>query len=130
MEIALQFPYLTKMNENGIILSGDSVGKLDQLINYGQSPIKVTLYPSKSELNYALSTTVRYSTIDPVFVVGEISGFDPTNGKVYIKVYNDNDVELVKSGKVLPRMLGTKVKDGSTIKMKTANLISLDILQQ
>lgn len=128
-EVTLKFPYLDKPNKNGVVLSGNAIGRLEQLINYSSGKIKATLYPSKGELDYALSSTVRYATVDPVFEVGEISGFDPTAGKVYVNVYDDRNVDSVKSGLVLPRMIGKKVKEGSVVKMEITNLISLDILQ-
>ena len=130
-EIALSFPYLDNENENGVLLSGDSAGKLDQLINYNKdNKIRVTLYPAKDELKYALGSAVRYTSVDMMFVVGEISSFDPMNRKVYINIYDESNIESVMNGKVLPRLIGTSVKDGEKAKMKISHLISLDILQQ
>lgn len=129
-EVILQFPYLSKGNENGIMLSGSSRGILDKLINYGTSPIQVTLYPDKSELDYAINSSARYVIVDPQFVAGKVTGFNPSNGKIYIDVTNDENVSVVKNGKFLPRMQVKKVNDGNIEKLEIVNVISIDILQQ
>lgn len=128
-EVILEFPYLTKENERGVMLSGSSKGVLDRLINYSNSKIPVTLYPSRPELNYAIDSPARYSMVDIQFQVGNISGFNPSNGKVYVDVTDDNNIPFVENGKVLPRMRVKKVSEGNIEKLEIVDIISLDILQ-
>lgn len=128
-EVILEFPYLSNENERGLMLSGSSKGILDRLINYNKVKVLVTLYPNKEELKYAINSPTRYSTVDLQFTIGRVSGFNPSNGKVYVEVDNEENIPLVKKGKVLPRLRVKKVTEGNIEKLEIVDMISLDILQ-
>ena len=128
-EVILEFPYFNNENENGIMLSGSSRGILDKLINYNKYHVQVTLYPSKSELDYALESPSRYSMVDVQFKVGRVKEFNPSNGKIYVEVDNEDNILPIKHGKLLPRMKVKKIIEGGVEKLEIVDIISLDILQ-
>lgn len=125
--INVKFPYLMEQNENGLMFTSQSSAEVDRIINFNHVSIPVTLYTSKAEYKYALGSTVRYVTVDPMFQVGHVTGYDNTTQEMTIEI-SDDASEVAKTGKVLPRALVNKVMDAGIEKIDLVNLICIDIL--
>lgn len=127
--VVVVFPNLWEVNENGLIFSSDSVGILDLRINDSDVPVLVTAYDSKAEYQYAIGSTYRYATVDPMFQVGTVISLNKSTGEMVLEV-QDKFAEAIKSGKVLPRATVTKVFDETVNleRMRIENLIAIDIM--
>lgn len=127
IEIDVKFPYLDDDNLK-FKFTANASGVLDVIMNHGPAPTQVTLYPSIGELQYALSSSYRYGSIDPMFVVGNVKSYNPATNMMTLRIKDDVDVEAVASGKVNPRMIAKKKKEDGTERWEITHLVSIDIL--
>lgn len=131
--LTLKFPYLHEANKNGILFADDTLSILTNLINIYHNRIPVVYHMTRTDYDYAIGSSVRYATVDPMCVIGHIVEFDSDKEIITIEA-KDEYASIITQDNIKLRALVEKFipeKDATDkrVRTKLKTFIAIDVIQ-